>query len=96
MHRSLRAAPQQRIGLPPLANATDQRSDVVAVLDTLHRTQGYQLFGKPMRGRLRPPARVGQRGQAQPVVGMGERFQYRKRTVEDSPASTRVRHGRYR
>jgi hypothetical protein len=96
MHWSLRGPSQQRIGLPPLPDAPDQRPNVIAMLDALDRPEGDQLFGKPIRRRLRQPAGLSQRGQAQPIVRVGQRAQYSERTVKHSPASARVQHSGYR
>jgi hypothetical protein len=48
----LRALPQQRLWLPTLPDAHHQRTDVVAVVETLHRAERNELFGESMRGRF--------------------------------------------
>jgi hypothetical protein len=48
----LRALPQQRLWLPTLPDAHHQRTDVVAVVEALHRAERNELFGESMRGRF--------------------------------------------
>jgi hypothetical protein len=50
--RPLRAPPQQRLWLPALPDAQHARSDIVTVVEPLHRAKRNELFGESMRGRL--------------------------------------------
>jgi hypothetical protein len=87
--RPLRAPPQQRLWLPALPDAQHSRSDIVAVVEALHRAERNELFGESMRGRFSEPGRLGQRGQSEPLVGVSKSVQEGECAVEaPRPVST--------